>query len=113
MATSAERTLDLPVPPDVAFDAVCRAVGSLGWLLTEADKVMGIVGATAPPAGDAVALYVQPTTASESTVIVRPTAESASRQATRLVDQLADAIRYQASVPLGALPPPPPPPPHG
>ena len=105
MAVPTERTLDLPVPADVAFDAACRAVSAMGWILTDADRAMGIVSATAAPSAEVVALYLQPTTAAGSTVIIRP----AGRPSPRALDQLVAAITQQAAVPLDALPPPPPP----
>ncbi|HWJ62254.1 MAG TPA: DUF2510 domain-containing protein [Acidimicrobiales bacterium] len=105
MASTTERTLDLDVPADAAFDATCRALASLGWALVDPDRFAGIVAARNPAAAeDEVALYVQPVTATSSTVVVRA---EATRAATRHLDQIEVAVRQQAAIPVEALPPPP------
>lgn len=108
MADPDDRSVDLPVPVDAAFDATCRALAELGWAISQADRAAGIVEARVPPAGiDGVALYLQPVTATSSTVIVRPPPASGARLRPRAVDELIDAVRRQAGTDRSSLPPPP------
>lgn len=107
MATSAERSVDLPVPADAAFDAACRALSSLGFALSDADRAMGIIAARSPGAdADDLALYVQPADITSSTVIIRPSADP-GRGPSRNADALDATLRHEAGIPLSALPPPP------
>jgi hypothetical protein len=106
MARQAELRIDLPVPTDLAFDAVCHATISLGFALTSTDRFAGIVTAASAPAmvrswGETLDLFIQPDAAGTSTVIARATTKDGpydwGRNPRNAAD-LSQAIHQQVTI---------------
>jgi uncharacterized protein (DUF1499 family) len=110
MATKAELPIDLPVPAAEAFDATYRALASLGFSVAHADPAVGLISAKSSldlmSWGENLELYVQPTTATTSTVIIRSALKFGLvdwGKNKKNVTKIGDAIRAQLGTFPGAV----------
>ncbi len=110
MATKAELAVDLPVPSQQAFDATYRALGSLGFGLSHADPAAGLITAKSSVDlmswGENLELYIQPTTATTSTVLIRSALKFGLvdwGKNKKNVTKVADAIRAHVNSTPGGM----------